>query len=105
MDLPVCCINGIDNAVVGNAINQGEAESWCFAYLQDRVLTMSGKLQIYGAQHNTDNNGIVSPFPIKEPEKVEELRKEIGLEPLSEVTKQLQERHNETISNREQKAR
>jgi len=31
-----------------DAINQGEAEGWCLAYLQDRILTMSGKPQIYG---------------------------------------------------------
>ena len=88
-------------SMLKDAINQGEAESWYFAYLQDRVLTMSDKLQIYGTQHDTDENGIVYPLPIKEPEKVEELRKEIGLEPLSEATKRIQERHNETISNRE----
>lgn len=83
------------------AINQEQAEPWCFAYLQDRVLTMYGKLQIYGTQHHTDEKGIVKPLPIKEPEKVEELRKELELEPLSKVTKLLQERHNETIKNRE----
>ncbi len=87
-------------SVLKEAINQGEAESWCFAYLQDRVLTMSNKLQIYGTQHDTDENGVVSPFPIKEPEKVDALRKEIGLEPLSKVTKMIQKRHDETIRNR-----
>ena len=86
--------------ILKQAINQNDAESWCFAYLQDRSLTMAGELQIYGTQHDTDANGIVSPLAIKEPERVAELRKEIGLEPLTEVTKQLQERHDEIINNR-----
>ncbi len=83
------------------AILQGEAEGWCLAYLQDRVLTMSGKPQIYGTQHNIDENGIAYPLPIEGPEKVEKLRKEVGLAPLSNATKRIQESHNTTVSNRE----
>ena len=84
-----------------NAIIHGEAEEWCFAYLQDRVLTMSGKPQIYGTQHDIDENGIAYPLPIKSPDEVEKLRKEIGLDTLSEATKRIQERHDTAISNRE----
>ena len=83
-----------------NAITQGEAEGWCLAYLQDRVLTMSGKPQKYGTQHDIDENGIAYPLPIEDPEKVETLRKEVGLEPLSGATKRIQERHNLTVANR-----
>ena len=83
------------------AINHGEAEGWCFAYLQDRVLTMSDKPQIYGTQHDIDKNGIAYPLPIEEPEKVEILRKEVGLEPLLVATKRIQEQHNTTVANRE----
>ena len=83
------------------AVSQSEAEGWCFAYLQDRVLTMSGKLQIYGTQHDIDENGLAYPLPIQEPEKVEALRKEVGLEPLSEATNRIQERQNATRRNRE----
>jgi len=83
------------------AVHQGEAEGWCFAYLQDRVLTMSGKPQIYGTQHDTDENGIAFPLPIKEPEKVDILRQEVGLEPLSEATERIQGRQNAIRGNRE----
>ena len=82
------------------AINQGEAEGWCFAYLQDRVLTMSDKPQIYGTQHDIDKNGNAYPLPIEKPEQVEALRKEVGLEPLIEATMRIQKRHNETTANR-----
>ncbi|WP_316365269.1 DUF6624 domain-containing protein [Candidatus Thiodiazotropha sp. CDECU1] len=83
-----------------DAINQGEAEGWCLAYLQDRMLTMSGKPQIYGTQHDIDENGIAHPLPIEEPEKVETIRKKVGLEPLSDATRRIQERHNLTVANR-----
>jgi len=62
---------------------------------------MSGKPQIYGTQHDIDENGVAYPLPIENPEKVEELRKEIGLESLPEATRRIQERHNTTVSNRE----
>ena len=87
-------------ALLKEATIQGEAEGWCLAYLQDRVLTMSGKPQIYGTQHDIDKNGIAYPLPIEKPERVEALRKEVGLDPLSDATKRIQERHNTTIANR-----
>lgn len=82
------------------AIDQGEAEGWCFAYLQDRVLTMADKPQIYGTQHDIDANGIAYPLPIEEPEQVEILRKGVGLDSLSDATKRIQEQHNTTVANR-----
>lgn len=83
------------------AIIHKEAEGWCLAYLQDRVLTMSGKPQIFGTQHDIDENGIAFPLPIKDPKKVEMLRQEVGLEPLSDATRRIQTRHNMTMDNRE----
>lgn len=76
-----------------DAVRNGEAEGWCLAYLQDRVLTMAGEPQIYGTQHDFDENGIAYPLPIREPDKVEQLRREIGLEPLSEATQRIQARY------------
>jgi len=39
-------------------------------------------------------------LPIEDLEKVETLRKEVGLEPLSDATRRIQERHNITVANR-----
>ncbi|WP_321528676.1 DUF6624 domain-containing protein [Sedimenticola selenatireducens] len=86
------------------ATAQGEAEGWCVAYLEDRLLTLSGKPQIYGTQHDIDKNGIAYPLPINDPAKVDMLRKELGLEPLAEATQRIQERHNTAIANRTSKA-
>ena len=88
-------------SLMKDAVNKSEAEGWCFAYLQDRVLAMSGEHQIFGTQHDIDENGVAYPLPIKEPEKVEKLRKEVGLESLSSATMRIQERHNITLTNRE----
>ncbi|MCP4265519.1 MAG: hypothetical protein GY777_08080 [Candidatus Brocadiaceae bacterium] len=82
-------------------ISQNEAEGWRLAYLQDRVLTMADKPQIYGTQHDIDKNGVAYRLPIEDPEKVDDLRKSIGLDPLPEVTKAIQEKHDLTESNRE----
>ena len=83
-----------------SATKHQEAELFHFAYLQDRVLTMAGKLQIYGIQHDINKNGKEFPLPIKTLENVDALRKGMGLEPLAEATRRIQERHNTIISNR-----
>ena len=83
-----------------DATVQGEAEGWCLAYLQDRVLAKSGKPQIYGTQHDIDENEVAYPLPMENPARVDILRKELGLEPLSEATQRIQERHNATLANR-----
>lgn len=70
------------------------------AYLQDRVLTISGKPQIYGTQHDIDKNGMAFPLPIEDPQQVEVLRQELGLEPLSDATRRIQERYDSTVANR-----
>jgi len=81
-----------------DAVNSNEAEGWCLAYLQDRLLTMAGKQQIYGTQHDIDDNGRAYPLPIEESEKVDQLRKELGIEPLSVATMRIQKRYNKTLS-------
>ncbi|MBI1920479.1 MAG: hypothetical protein HYS23_05270 [Geobacter sp.] len=87
-------------ALLGEAVRSGDAEGRHFAYLQDRVLTMSGRPQIYGTQHNVDGNGTVFPLPIENPAEIDDLRMEMGLGTLAEATRRLQERENTIRSNR-----
>jgi hypothetical protein len=54
-----------------------------YAYLQDRVLKNKGEKQIYGTQVGW-STGKPVPLPLKHPEKVDELRKVMELEPLQE---------------------
>ena len=57
-----------------------------FAYLQDRVLKNSGKKQLYGTQVDW-STGKPLPYQLKYPEKIDTLRKQVGLEPLKEYLK------------------
>jgi hypothetical protein len=54
-----------------------------FAYLFDRILKNKGKKQMYGTQISWET-GLPTPLPLKYPEKLDEMRKEMGLEPISE---------------------
>jgi hypothetical protein len=82
------------------AAEKNQAEQRHFAFLQDRVLTMSGRQQIYGTQFDIDDNGKVFPLPIKDPGNVERLRLETGLERLSERIKYMQDRVDERRKNK-----
>src|SRR5215472_3906420 len=53
------------------------------AYLEDRLLTMEGKPQIYGTQFRFID-GVIEPFPIEDPDHVDERRARIGLKTLAE---------------------
>ena len=74
------------------AVKNNDAESFCFAYLKDRTLTMSGMPQIYGTQFDF-KDGEVIPFPIENPEIVDELRKEMGLGTLEEAADSVRDRY------------
>mgnify|MGYP001584287331 CR=1 FL=1 len=58
------------------------------AYLTDRVLVNAKKKQIYSTQFKKVKNKFV-PHPIKNKKQADSLRKEIGLKPLFEYTKQI----------------
>jgi len=58
-----------------------------FAKIQDRILVNEDKLQIYGMQFRYNEERTLEPFPIIDPEYVDQRRFEIGLEPLKEYLK------------------
>ena len=53
------------------------------AFLEDRLLTMEGRPQIYGTQFRKGENGW-EPFPIQEPDRVDDLRASASLGTLVE---------------------
>lgn len=71
--------------ILEQAVKDGDAEAWQFAFLTDRILMNQGKYQIYGTQiiirEKSEDSYIV---PLQNPEKVEELRQGVGLESLSD---------------------
>ncbi len=92
---------GVCLALLEEAVRNGEAEGVHFAYLQDRVLIMSGRPQIYGTQNDVDENGTAFPLPIENPSEVDYLRRDMGLGTLAEATSRIQEMANTIRRNRE----
>ena len=74
------------------AAREGEAEPCEVACLVDRIRTAEGKPQVYGTQHDWDEEGNLSPLPMEEPAHVDEKRRQVGLEPLAEHTRRLRAR-------------
>lgn len=73
------------------AVNQNEADNISLAYLTDRIRTTDGKPQLYGTQGQTNPDGSIVPFPIEDEEHVDERRQAIGLEPVAEYFKNMNE--------------
>lgn len=62
------------------------------AYLEDRVAVNEKQPQIYGTQFY-EHDGIFEPRPIKDPERVDDRRDEMGMEPLEEYAKFMKEKY------------
>jgi hypothetical protein len=61
-----------------------------FAYLEDRVLVNKNQKQIFGTQcHLNSKTHQWEPFPLKDPSKVDILRKSMGIEPLADYLKSM----------------
>ena len=71
---------------------RGEVLPANIALLEDRLLTMVGKPQIYGTQFQTIK-GITKPFPIEDFEHVDERRKQVGLDTFAENEARIMARH------------
>ena len=74
-------------------VENGSISGTAYAYLWDRVAINIGTKQRYGTQPkpNCNADGTLSIMPVEAPEKLNQLRKEIGLEPLSAQLKRLSE--------------
>jgi len=72
------------------AAQAGEASRSDAAMLEDRVLTEDGKPQLYGTQFRIVD-GVLVPYPIAEPETLEQRRAEVGLMPMPEYVKLLEQ--------------
>ena len=73
------------------AVDEKEADAISLAYLTDRIRTSEGKPQLYGTQGQTSSDGSIIPFPIEDEEHVDERRKALGLEPVAEYFKSMNE--------------
>lgn len=69
--------------ILKEAVKKGAAKGWQYAFLTDRCLMNQGKRQIYGTQRITKNK-IDYLVPLQNIDEVDSLRKDLGLEPLSD---------------------
>jgi hypothetical protein len=69
------------------AAAQGDVPAMQPAVLEDRIRTLEGRPQRYGTQFDWDESGELSPFPVEDPEGVDERRRAIGLGPLDEAVR------------------
>ncbi len=71
------------------AVEKKKANPLHLAYLTDRIAVFEEKPQLYGTQFDWDINGELSANTVDDLEKVDERRKAIGLNPLSEQTERM----------------
>ena len=69
-------------------VDKGNSSIKDYSYLYDRVKINSGQLQLYGTQMTLDSlKGSYIPKPVFEPEKLNERRKRVGLSPIEDYIK------------------
>ena len=72
------------------AASTNEADMKMVAFLEDRLLMMDGKSQIYGTQHIIDKStDKLVPYTITDAKNVDVRRAQIGMEPLEKKTQEL----------------
>ena len=94
-DAPLLVINHLEGEEmrikylpqIKEACLQKEGSCMEFAKINDRILVNTGKLQIYGMQFRYNSKRQLEPFPIKDPEYVDQKRIAIGLEPIKKYLK------------------
>jgi hypothetical protein len=76
------------------AVACGDAPAVHYALLLDRVRMADGKDQVYGSQFvRTEDGNSVVPWPIEDPEHVDQLRHRVGLAPLAEQAREMREEY------------
>jgi hypothetical protein len=80
-------------ALIFAAVEKGEARPEHLAYLTDRVRMAEKKKQVYGTQFH-EVNGRQEPWPIENESDLRHRRKEVGLPPMAEYRKAIDEMYN-----------
>lgn len=75
--------------LLGEAVDADNASPGDLAYLTDRVAVAKGEPQTYGTQIRCDGKKPVPPTPIADPDAVDELRTQAGLQPMSAYLKEM----------------
>ena len=78
-------------SLLKQAASNNEVIPWQAAMLEDRIRMYEGKPQIYGTQFEPSRDGELNPYPIENPESVNDRRRAVGLNTLEERTAELRE--------------
>lgn len=70
--------------LLDEASAKGEVPRWQFAYMDDRIRVYEGLPQRYGTQWRGGSHGL-EPYPIEDPDHVDERRATLGLPSLAEL--------------------
>ncbi|MFI9359879.1 DUF6624 domain-containing protein [Kitasatospora sp. NPDC053057] len=68
------------------AVAAGAASARDLAFLQDRLAVNEGREQRYGTQIGAVADGRPVPWPCEDPERLDERRAQVGIEPFDEYT-------------------
>lgn len=77
--------------VIEAAVARGDAPPAQLAFLVDRIRYFEGKPQIYGTQFDVNEKGETAPWPIEDPNHVDERRRAVGLNSIAERTREMRE--------------
>lgn len=83
------CVKLLEDAVIENKANPQN-----LAYLSDRIAVYEDRPQLYGTQFDWDETGKLSPYHFDDLHKVNQRRKNIGLNTLEEQTEIIREQAN-----------
>lgn len=72
-------------ALLLEAVPEGQANPLDAAYLADRIAVFEGGEQVFGTQFDWDENGVLSPAPMRDPDGVDERRASVGLPSMAET--------------------
>ena len=72
-----------------DAVEADNASPGDLAYLTDRIAVAKGEPQTYGTQIRCDGKKAVPPTPIADPDAVDDLRTEAGLQPMSSYLEEM----------------
>lgn len=78
--------------LLADAVARGEASARDLAYLTDRVRVNEGRRQVFGTQMMGLEDGVPVPRPIEDPERLDERRAEVGLEPFDQYVRRFAKR-------------
>ncbi len=74
------------------AVKRGELDASAVAMMEDRVAVFEGRPQKYGSQVEQNESGEYVPFELLDAQRVDEWRKEVGMESLDEYLKNMNTR-------------